>query len=255
MRSGALPCKIPSAVGVAGGRRYRQLLNVRHAVFLSWTGRGTRLGSQSATAFRLHAASREIPLVRCCMLASVLRAKRRWLCPATATRLELRRPELCPLRHATPTKICTAGVRLSSQDRRAGGSPLTVANTMAALRCLLLPGVHIVVVQSALVPQSSTFQQTNQIAMIEIALHRISSRPVGCFGVRQEGAERHQPGMARNISRGWQDKSADVRRADMAGRVGEVGPPIKTQADNFCKTPSKSGAPAPSAFLFPWRTP
>ena len=107
--------------GVAGGRRCRQILNVRHAVFLSWTGRGTRLGSQSATAFRLHAASREIPLVRCCMLASVLRAKRRWLCPATATRLELRRPELCPLRHATPTKICTAGVRLSSQDRRAGG--------------------------------------------------------------------------------------------------------------------------------------
>ena len=53
---------------------------------------------------------------------------------------------------------------------------MTVANTMAALRCLLLPGVHIVVVQSALVPQSSnmfvSLSKTNQVAMIEIALDR-----------------------------------------------------------------------------------
>ena len=123
VRSGALPCKIPSAVGVAGGRRYRQNIERqarRRPVIGQDPGRdwfAERLLSDCTSST---AASREIPLVRCCVLASVLRAKRRWLCPATATRLELRRPELCPLRHATPTKICTAGVRLSSQDRRAG---------------------------------------------------------------------------------------------------------------------------------------
>jgi hypothetical protein len=35
--------------------------------------------------------------------------------------------------------------------------------------------------------------------MIEIALHRTSSWPAACFGVRQEGAG--------SISRGWQDKA------------------------------------------------
>jgi hypothetical protein len=60
---------------------------------------------------------------------------------------------------------------------------------------------HIVVDLSALVPQSGNLfvapLQTNQVAMIEIALHHTSSRPIACFDVRQEEAERYQPRMAR----------------------------------------------------------
>jgi hypothetical protein len=45
--------------------------------------------------------------------------------------------------------------------------------------------------------------------MIEIALHRSLSRDIACSDVRQW--ERG------DTSHGWRDKSADVRRADMAG--------------------------------------
>ena len=125
-----------------------------------------------------------------------------------ATRLELRRPELCPLRHATPTKICTAGVHFSSQDRHAGGVTFDGREHDGSFAMLVAPTPpklftrrHIVVVQSALVPTVEqhirAFQQTNQVAMIEIALHRTSSHSLACFDVRQEEVGRYQPGMAR----------------------------------------------------------
>jgi hypothetical protein len=76
--------------------------------------------------------------------------------------------------------------------------------------------------------------------MSEIVLRRIPSRIIACFDVSQW--ERG------DISRGLRDKSADVRRADMAGRVEEVGPRIKSLADNFPETPTKSTFPAPSLF-------
>ena len=51
--------------------------------------------------------------------------------------------------------------------------------------------------------------------MIAIALHRTLSWVIACLDVRQW--ERG------DTSRGLRDKSADVRRADMAGGEGEVG--------------------------------
>ena len=109
-------CRWRAPVQATTERQARRLPVIGRDAGQDWLAERLLSNCMSSTA-----ASREILLVCCCVHASVLRAKRRWLCPATATRLELRRPELCPLRHATPTKICTAGVRLSSQDRRAGG--------------------------------------------------------------------------------------------------------------------------------------
>jgi hypothetical protein len=82
--------------------------------------------------------------------------------------------------------------------------------------------------------------------MIEIALHRSLSQDIASSGVRQEeqGVTCH----------GRRDKSADIRRADMAGGVGEVGPRVKSPADVFSETPSKSTFPAPSLVPSPWRT-
>ena len=67
--------------------------------------------------------------------------------------------------------------------------------------------------------------------MIEIALHRSLSRNIACSDVRQWGQG--------DTSRGWRDKSADVRRADMAGGVGDVGPRMKSSAGAFSKTLSE----------------
>ena len=67
--------------------------------------------------------------------------------------------------------------------------------------------------------------------MIEIALHRSLSRNIACSDVRQWGQG--------DISRGWRDKSADVRRADMAGGVGDVGPRMKSSAGAFSETRSE----------------
>ena len=80
--------------------------------------------------------------------------------------------------------------------------------------------------------------QKDPIAMIEIALHRTLSRNIACFDVRQWGQG--------DTSRGLRDKSADVRRADMAGGVGDVGPRMKSSAGAFSKTLSKSTLLAPS---------
>jgi len=63
VRSGALPCKIPSAVGGAGGRRYRQNID-RQA-------RRRPAERPLSDCMSSTAASREILLVRCCVLASV----------------------------------------------------------------------------------------------------------------------------------------------------------------------------------------
>jgi len=81
--------------------------------------------------------------------------------------------------------------------------------------------------------------------MIGIALDSTLSRIIACSDVRQ--AEQG------DTSHGRRDKSADVRRADMAGGVGEVGPRIKSSADVFSETPSKSTFPAPSLVPSPWR--
>jgi len=80
------PCKIPSAVGVAGGRRYRQLLNVRHAVFLSSDGTRDKIGSQSGCfltavnqftqATRADSLVYQLRLVRFSMVPASLRTGR-----------------------------------------------------------------------------------------------------------------------------------------------------------------------------------
>jgi hypothetical protein len=82
--------------------------------------------------------------------------------------------------------------------------------------------------------------------MIEIALRRGLSEVVASSRVttREQG----------KTDRGWRDKSADARRADMAGGVGEVGPLTKSTADVFSETSSQSTFPAPSLFPSPWRT-
>ena len=61
--------------------------------------------------------------------------------------------------------------------------------------------------------------------MIQIALHRSLSRDIAC----SDGSQAQQG----DTSRGWRDKSADVRRADMAGGVGDVGPRMKSSAGAF----------------------
>lgn len=59
-------------------------------------------------------------------------------------------------RHSSvPAEICTAGVRSSSQGRDPSASPLTAANTMAALRCLRIL-LCIVTVLAVLVLSSSS---------------------------------------------------------------------------------------------------
>src|SRR6516162_7995542 len=81
--------KIPTAVGVAGGRRYGQNID-RQARRLPVIGRDAgqhwlaeRLLSNCTSSTT---ASRKIPLVRCCVPASVLRTKRR--CSARRTLLD-----------------------------------------------------------------------------------------------------------------------------------------------------------------------
>lgn len=82
--------------------------------------------------------------------------------------------------------------------------------------------------------------------MIEIALNRTVSWDIVPSRVRQAGQG--------DISHGRQGKSADVRRADLAGGVGEVAARIKSRADIFSETPRKSTLLAPSLFPNPWRT-
>jgi hypothetical protein len=236
--------------------RCRQILNVR-AVVLSSDGTRDKIGFEwlLSNCMSSTAASREILLVRsCACLTSILRAKRRWLCPATATRLELRRPELCPLRHATPGQDLHA-LRAQQQSRSVrkcltfdgrehdGSFAMLVALTTAETVHQASHRRRPIGPRAALGQPVRAPQQANQVAMIEIALDRTSSRPVACLvkGRREQT----------DISRGWRDKSADVRRADMAGGEGEVGPPIKSRADVFFETPSKSIVPAPSAFSSP----
>jgi hypothetical protein len=74
--------------------------------------------------------------------------------------------------------------------------------------------------------------------MIEIALNRTLSRIIACSDVRQ--AEQ------RDISDGRQGKSADVRRADVAGGVGDVRHRAKSSAGAFSETSGESTFPAPS---------
>jgi hypothetical protein len=74
--------------------------------------------------------------------------------------------------------------------------------------------------------------------MIEIASRRSFSKVVA--------SPRVTTGEQGKTDRGWQGKSADVRRADMAGGVGDVGHHAKSSAGTFSETPEKSIFPAPS---------
>ena len=74
--------------------------------------------------------------------------------------------------------------------------------------------------------------------MIGIALDRTLSRVIACSDVRQ--AEQG------DTSHGRQGKSADVRRADVVGGVGDVRHRAKSSAGAFSETPGKSMFPAPS---------
>ena len=164
VQSIAGPCKISGAVGVAGLSRCGQNID-RQARRRPVIGQDrdkiglqngcfptARLAQPRAANFCWFAAGARISTA----------SETTLLCPATATRLELRRPELCPLRRATPTKICTVGVRLSSQDRRAGGvtfdgrehdGSFAMGAGCSDNRRSPSPGVHVVVDLSALVPQ------------------------------------------------------------------------------------------------------
>ena len=87
------------------------------------------------TARLAQSASREILLVRCCVPATVLRAKRRCSARRALLRLELRLPrtlsfETPPHQPRFARLACAAAFKIGAQ----AGSPLTVANTMAALQ-------------------------------------------------------------------------------------------------------------------------
>ena len=76
--------------------------------------------------------------------------------------------------------------------------------------------------------------------MIPIALHRSLSWVIACSDVRQ--CERG------DTSHGWRDKSADVRRADVAGREGDLKHREKPSAGAFLEMSGKSIFRAPSPF-------
>lgn len=80
--------------------------------------------------------------------------------------------------------------------------------------------------------------------MIQIALHRTVSWNIACSDVRQWGLG--------DISHGRQGKSADIRRADMAGGVGDPRHRAKSSAGAFSETPRKSTFPAPSHVPSVW---
>ena len=107
-------------------------------------------------------------------------------------------------------------MRLSSQDRRAGGVTFDGREDDDSFAMLVAPTSAETVHQAShrcrpIGPRAAVeqhiraFQQTNQVAMIAIALHRTSSHSLACLDVRQEKAGRYQPGMAgesREISAG-----------------------------------------------------
>ena len=99
-------------------------------------------------------------------LHPVLRAKRRCSARRALLRLELRLPELCPLRHATPpSRPRFAGLTCRSRQSRSARTRVTFDGSRTRwLLCngglvalttaeALPPGVHVVVDISALVPQ------------------------------------------------------------------------------------------------------
>lgn len=81
--------------------------------------------------------------------------------------------------------------------------------------------------------------------MIEIALDRIVSWDIASTRVRQAGQG--------DISHGRQGKSADVRRADVVGRVGDLRHREKSSAGAFSEMPGKSTFPAPSPVPDAWK--
>ena len=74
--------------------------------------------------------------------------------------------------------------------------------------------------------------------MIDIARHRTPSRRVACFDVRQLGQG--------DRSHGLQGKSADVRRADVAGGEGDLKHREKPSAGAFLEMSVKPIFRAPS---------
>ncbi len=80
--------------------------------------------------------------------------------------------------------------------------------------------------------------------MIEITLHPSLLWITGRSDVRQSDQE--------DTGHGWQGKSADIRRADMAGRVGDVRHRAKSSAGAFSETLGKSMFPAPSLVPSAW---
>jgi len=79
--------------------------------------------------------------------------------------------------------------------------------------------------------------------MIEIARHRSLSWNVARSDVRQAGQG--------DISHGRQGKSGDIRRADVAGGVGDLRYRAKSSASDFLEMSGKSmfltPSPVPSA--------
>jgi hypothetical protein len=170
VRSDALPCKIPSAVGVAGGRRYRQNIERQgHAVVPSSDRNQDKIGLQNGcfpTCMSSTNASREILLVCCCVPASVLRAKRRCstrrallrLGAQTAPNFVLSGALLPPSRPRFARLTCAAGQSRSARKRVSFDGCEHDGRYNACCsdnRQKLFTRRHIVVVQSGLVPQSS----------------------------------------------------------------------------------------------------
>ena len=81
--------------------------------------------------------------------------------------------------------------------------------------------------------------------MIEIALNRTVSWDIVPSRVRQAGQG--------DISHGRQGKSADVRRADLAGGVGDLRHRAKSSAGAFLEMPGKPMFPARSPVPSAWR--
>ncbi len=90
-------------------------------------------------------------------------------------------------------------------------------------------------------------RQRNQIAMIEIALHRTPSRRVACFDVRQLGQG--------DRSHGLRDKSADVRRAGCGWESGRSSASHQNASRQFPGNTKPFNGSCAIRFFSPRRTP
>ena len=142
---------------------------------------------------------------------------------------------------SVPAKFRTAVPQISGRGGRSA-SRLTARGTCAALtRVDARPiGPYTAVKQPVRAPCPR-----DQIAMIEIVLHRSLSQDIASSDVRQE-----EQG---DISLGWRDKSADCRRAFLVGREGVTEHRMKSPAGAFAQMSMKSISPEPSLVPSHWR--